>query len=117
MSYGKGALVGVDGEMEHGGVCGHPMLGNPMRAAIAGGKTVISSNVKVAAAGASLDVPLGHKGRLLVVSSFRHDNGVGGRRASPVRDPSRYGYCPMAGGFATAAAQSRSGNGLLAPSP
>ena len=31
-----------------------------MRAAI-GGKAVISSNVKVAAAGASLDVPLGHK--------------------------------------------------------
>ena len=32
-----------------------------MRAAIGGGKAVISSNVKVAAAGASLDVPLGHK--------------------------------------------------------
>jgi hypothetical protein len=30
-------------------------------AAIGGGKAVISSNVKVAAAGASLDVPLGHK--------------------------------------------------------
>jgi hypothetical protein len=36
------------------------MLEKPMRAAI-GGKAVISSNVKVAAAGASLDVPLGHK--------------------------------------------------------
>lgn len=32
-----------------------------MRAAIGGGKAVIGSNVKVAAAGASLDVPLGHK--------------------------------------------------------
>jgi len=32
-----------------------------VRAAIGGGKAVISSNVKVAAAGASLDVPLGHK--------------------------------------------------------
>jgi hypothetical protein len=62
VSYGKGALVGVDGEMEHGGACVHPMLGKPMRAAIGGGKSVISSNVKVAAAGASLDVPLGHKG-------------------------------------------------------
>jgi hypothetical protein len=59
--YGKGALVGVDGEMEHGGACVHPMLGKPMRAAIVGGKAVISSNVKVAAAGAILDVPLGHK--------------------------------------------------------
>ena len=61
VSYGKGALVGVDGEMEHGGACVHPMLGKQMRAAIGGGKAVISSNVKVAAAGASLDVPLGHK--------------------------------------------------------
>jgi Amino acid synthesis len=31
VSYGKGALVGVDGEMEHGGACVHPMLGKPMR--------------------------------------------------------------------------------------
>jgi Amino acid synthesis len=61
ISYGKGAIVGVDGEMEHGGACVPPMLGKPMRAAIGGGKAVISSNVKVAAAGASLDVPLGHK--------------------------------------------------------
>ena len=37
------------------------MLGKPMRAAIGGGKAVISSNVRVAAAGASLDVPIGHK--------------------------------------------------------
>jgi hypothetical protein len=43
------------------GACVHPMLGKPMRAAIGGGKAVISSHVKVAAAGASLDVPLGHK--------------------------------------------------------
>jgi hypothetical protein len=61
VSYGKGALVGVDGEMEHGGACVHPMLGRPMRAAVGGGQAVISSNVKVAAAGAALDVPLGHK--------------------------------------------------------
>jgi hypothetical protein len=47
--------------MEHGGACVHPMLGKPMRAAIGGGKAVIGSNVKVAGAGASLDVPLGHK--------------------------------------------------------
>jgi len=61
VSYGKGAIVGVAGETEHGGACVHPMLGKPMRAAIGGGKAVIGSNVKVAAAGASLDVPLGHK--------------------------------------------------------
>jgi hypothetical protein len=61
ISYGKGALVGVNGEMEHRGACVHPMLGKPMRGAIGGGKAVISSNVKVATAGTSLDVPLGHK--------------------------------------------------------
>ena len=61
VSYGKGALVGVAGEMEHGGACVHPMLGRPMRGAIGGGKAVIGSNVKVTGAGASLDVPLGHK--------------------------------------------------------
>ena len=61
VSYGKGAIVGVEGEFEHGGACIHPMLGKPMRAAIGGGQAVIPSNVKVAAAGAPLDVPLGHK--------------------------------------------------------
>jgi len=61
ISYGKGAIVGVDGEFEHGGACIHPMLGKPMRAAVGGGKAVIPSNVKVAAPGASLDVPLSHK--------------------------------------------------------
>lgn len=61
VSYGKGAIVGVNGEMEHGGACVHPMLGKPMRAAIGGGEAVIPSNVKVAAAGAALDLPLGHK--------------------------------------------------------
>jgi len=61
VSYGKGVIVGVAGEMEHGGACVHPMLGKPMRAAVGGGKAVIGANVKVASVGASLDVPLGHK--------------------------------------------------------
>jgi hypothetical protein len=61
ISYGKGAIVGTGGEFEHGGACIHPMLGKPMRAAIGGGKAVIPSNVKVAPAGTSLDLPLGHK--------------------------------------------------------
>jgi hypothetical protein len=61
ISYGKGAIVGLNGEFEHGGACLHPMLGKPMRAAIGGGKAVIPSNVKVAACGASIDVPLSHK--------------------------------------------------------
>ncbi|MGD9616278.1 MAG: amino acid synthesis family protein [Alphaproteobacteria bacterium] len=39
----EGALVGIAGEMEHGGACMHPMLGHPMRAAVGGGQAVISS--------------------------------------------------------------------------
>ncbi len=61
VSYGKGAMVGVAGEVEHGGACVHPRLGRPVRAAVGGGRAVIPSNVKVAAAGAALDLPLGHK--------------------------------------------------------
>src|SRR6201988_3146556 len=38
VSYGKGAIVGVAGEMEHGGACVHPMLGQPMPAAVGGGE-------------------------------------------------------------------------------
>jgi hypothetical protein len=60
-SYGKGALVGVNGESEHGHACIHPMLGKPMRAAIGGGRAVVPSNVKVAAVGTPLDMPLAHK--------------------------------------------------------
>src|SRR5438270_2383126 len=37
VSYGQGALVGVAGEVEHAGACGHPMLGRPVRASTAGG--------------------------------------------------------------------------------
>ena len=61
VSYGKAALVGVDGELEHGGAMIHPKLGKPMRAAVGGGKALIPSNAKVAAAGTAMDLPLGHK--------------------------------------------------------
>ena len=61
VSYGKAAIVGIAGDQEHGGAMTHPKLGKPMRAAIGGGKALIPSNVKVAAAGALIDLPLGHK--------------------------------------------------------
>ncbi|HJO75619.1 MAG TPA: amino acid synthesis family protein [Rhodospirillales bacterium] len=61
VSYGKAAIVGVDGEMEHGGAVLHPKLGKPMRAAVGGGKALIPSNAKVASAGVPIDLPLGHK--------------------------------------------------------
>ncbi|MGA1179262.1 MAG: amino acid synthesis family protein [Marivivens sp.] len=61
VSYGKAAIVGVAGDMEHGGAVIHPRLGAPMRAAAGGGAAVISSNVKIGSLGASIDLPLGHK--------------------------------------------------------
>ncbi|MAZ01669.1 MAG: peptide synthetase [Sneathiella sp.] len=61
VSYGKAALVGTNGDMEHGGALIHPRLGKPMRAALGGGKALIPSNVKIGSMGSSIDVPLGHK--------------------------------------------------------
>ena len=69
VAYGKGAIVGNGGELEHGGACIHPMLGKPMRTAIGGGKAVIPSNVKIGGPGTTLDLPLGHKDD---VWSFNH---------------------------------------------
>ena len=61
ISYGKAAIVGSNGDIEHGGAMIHPKLGKPMRAAVGGGKALIPSNVKVAGVGAPIDLPLGHK--------------------------------------------------------
>ena len=61
VSYGKAAIVGTAGDIEHAAAIIHPKMGKPMRDAIGGGEAIIPSNVKVAAAGASIDVPLGHK--------------------------------------------------------
>ena len=70
VSYGKAAIVGVAGDLEHGGAVIHPKLGKPMRAAVGGGKAVIPSNAKVAALGASIDIPLGHKDEAWSFSHF-----------------------------------------------
>jgi hypothetical protein len=60
-SYGKGAIVGVNGDLEHAAALCHPKMGKPMRTALGGGEALIPSTQRVAAAGASLDLPLGHK--------------------------------------------------------
>lgn len=61
VSYGKAAIVGLSGDIEHGAALLHPKLGKPMRAAVGSGKALIPSNNKVAAAGTAIDLPLGHK--------------------------------------------------------
>jgi hypothetical protein len=61
VAYGKAAVVGLAGDIEHAAAILHPRMGKPMRAAIGGGKAIIPSNVKVAPAGTAIDVPLGNK--------------------------------------------------------
>ena len=61
VAYGKAAIVGVDGDIEHAAALLHPRMGKPMRDAIGGGQAIIPSNAKIGAAGVSIDVPLGHK--------------------------------------------------------
>ena len=60
-AYGKGAIVGLDGELEHAAAILHPRFGAPVRAAIGGGAAIIPSTKKVAAAGASLTMPVTNK--------------------------------------------------------
>ena len=60
-AYGKAAIVGVNGDVEHAAAVLHPKLGKPMRAAIGGGESIIPSTTKVAAAGTLIDVPLANK--------------------------------------------------------
>ena len=52
VAYGKAAIVGTDGDIEHAAALLHPRMGKPMRDAIGGGQAIIPSNVKIGAAGA-----------------------------------------------------------------
>lgn len=61
VAYGKGAIVGSSGELEHGHAVLHPKLGKPLRAAIGGGAALMPSAVKIGPPGSTLDLPLGHK--------------------------------------------------------
>jgi amino acid synthesis protein len=69
-SYGKAAIVGLDGEYEHAAAILHPTLGTPFRAAVSGGKAIIPSAKKLGAAGAAIDVPLHYKDAAFVRSHF-----------------------------------------------
>jgi hypothetical protein len=69
-SYGKGAVIGINGEQEHGVAMLTTVFGNVMRDAAGGGKAWISSLTKRAAPGASIDIPLAHKDALYVRSHY-----------------------------------------------
>ncbi|MGH7357409.1 MAG: amino acid synthesis family protein [Candidatus Rokuibacteriota bacterium] len=69
-SYGKAAIVGVDGEYEHAAAILHPTLGTPFRAAVGGGKAIIPSAKKLGGPGAAIDVPLHFKDAAFVRTHF-----------------------------------------------
>jgi len=67
--YGKGAIVGTAGEIEHGALW-HVPGGYAMRERLGEAKAIVPSAMKVGAFGASLDVPLGHINAAYVRSHF-----------------------------------------------
>ncbi|MCP3473329.1 amino acid synthesis family protein [Bradyrhizobium sp. CCGUVB1N3] len=69
-SYGKGALVGLDGDAEHASALVTTAYANPIRDAIGGGKAWISSMVKLSPPGGLIDIPMNHKDDVYVRSHY-----------------------------------------------
>ena len=69
-SYGKAAIVGEGGELEHAAAILHPKLGAPLRMAVEKGAALVPSSKKQGTLGTAIDVPLGHKDAAFVRSHF-----------------------------------------------
>lgn len=69
-SYGKAAMVGENGELEHAAALLHPKMGAPLRKAVEKGAALVPSSKKMGGPGQDLDVPLGHKDAAYVRSHF-----------------------------------------------
>jgi hypothetical protein len=69
-SYGKAAIVGEAGELEHAAAILHPKLGAPLRRAVEKGAALVPSAKKMGTLGTAIDVPLGHKDAAYVRSHF-----------------------------------------------
>jgi len=69
-SYGKAAIVGEAGELEHAAAILHPKLGAPLRNAVEKGAALVPSAKKRGGLGTAIDVPLGHKDAAFVRSHF-----------------------------------------------
>jgi hypothetical protein len=67
--YGKGAIVGAAGELEHGALW-HVPGGYAMREALGGAKAIVASAKKVGGPGTRLDVPVTHIDASYVRSHF-----------------------------------------------
>ena len=60
-SHGKGAIVGVNGEIEHAAALLHPRFGAPVRAAVGTGKDIIPSTKKIGGPGSVIVMPMTNK--------------------------------------------------------
>lgn len=69
-SYGKGAIVGAGGELEHAAAILHPRLGKPFREQVGGGKAIIPSAKKLGGIGTPLDVPVHYKDAAFVRTHY-----------------------------------------------
>jgi len=69
-SYGKGGIVGVDGEQEHANALLTTAFANPIRDAIGGGDAWISSFTKKGGPGTLIDIPMNHRGDVYVRSHY-----------------------------------------------
>ncbi len=70
LGYGKGGVVGLDGEQEHINALLTTKFAEPLRAALGGGKAWISSMTKRGAPGTMIDIPVNHKDALYVRSFY-----------------------------------------------
>ena len=67
-SYGKGVIVGVEGEIEHAAAIMHPKLGRPVRELIGGGKAIMPATDKIGNPGTEIDIPVHFKDAIYVRS-------------------------------------------------
>jgi hypothetical protein len=67
--YGKGAIVGSSGELEHGALW-HVPGGYAMREVLGGAKAIVASTKKVGGPGTRLDIPITHINASYVRSHF-----------------------------------------------
>ena len=63
-SYGKAAIVGTNGEIEHSAAILHPRFGGPVRAAVCKGDDIIPGTKKVGGPGSVAVVPLTNKNNI-----------------------------------------------------
>jgi hypothetical protein len=68
-AYGKGGIVGENGELEHIAAVLHPRFGHPTRS-LSGGISILPSVKKRGGQGASVDIPVHHKTAMMIRSHF-----------------------------------------------